>query len=105
MLELGDRSLELHRQVGERAASAGLAGLVIVDAGAEGAAMEEGAAGLPCRVRVESPEAALPSLLEWLRPGDRLLLKASRGVALERLLPLLQAALDPAGDGQTCAPE
>ena len=26
----------------------------------------------------------------WLEPGDQLLLKASRGVALERLLPLLE---------------
>jgi UDP-N-acetylmuramoyl-tripeptide--D-alanyl-D-alanine ligase len=31
--------------------------------------------------------------LGWLRPGDALLLKASRGVALERLLPLLQERL------------
>jgi UDP-N-acetylmuramoyl-tripeptide--D-alanyl-D-alanine ligase len=28
-------------------------------------------------------------LIEWLMPGDTVLLKASRGIALERLLPLL----------------
>jgi len=39
---------------------------------------------------VESPELAAEPLNHWLQPGDTLLLKASRGVALERLIPLLQ---------------
>jgi UDP-N-acetylmuramoyl-tripeptide--D-alanyl-D-alanine ligase len=94
MLELGESSLALHRQVAQRARSLGLDGLVIVDAGAEGAAMLEAAAGLERLMRVERPEQALEPLLGWLRPGDALLLKASRGVALERLLALLQERLD-----------
>jgi len=93
MLELGESSLALHRQVAQRARSLGLEGLVIVDGGAEGAAMLEAAAGLERLVRVERPEQALEPLLGWLRPGDALLLKASRGVALERLLALLQERL------------
>ncbi|MEB3322892.1 MAG: UDP-N-acetylmuramoyl-tripeptide--D-alanyl-D-alanine ligase [Synechococcaceae cyanobacterium] len=93
MLELGERSLELHHRVGRRAAELGLDGLVIVDAGEEGRAVEEGAADLARRVRVPSPEAALAPLREWLASGDHLLLKASRGVALERLLPLLEEGL------------
>ena len=93
MLELGESSLALHRQVAERARNLGLDGLVIVDGGAEGAAMLEAAAGLERLVRVERPEQALEPLLGWLRPGDALLLKASRGVALERLLALLQERL------------
>jgi UDP-N-acetylmuramoyl-tripeptide--D-alanyl-D-alanine ligase len=93
MLELGESSLALHRQVAERARNLGLEGLVIVDGGAEGAAMLEAAAGLERLVRVARPEEALEPLLGWLRPGDALLLKASRGVALERLLPLLQERL------------
>ena len=105
MLELGERSLELHRRVGEKAAAVGLEGLVVVDAGAEGVAMAAGAAGVPRLTRVDNPEGALPSLLEWLQPQDRLLLKGSRGVALERLLPLLQAALEPAGEGDPAPPE
>ncbi len=36
MLELGEQSLELHRQVAARAAALGLDGLVLVDGGAEG---------------------------------------------------------------------
>ncbi len=93
MLELGESSLTLHRQVAERARNLGLDGLVIVDGGAEGAAMLEAAAGLERLLRVARPEEALEPLLGWLRPGDALLLKASRGVALERLLPLLQERL------------
>ena len=93
MLELGESSLALHRRVAERARNLGLDGLVIVDGGGEGAAMLEAAAGLERLVRVARPEEALEPLLGWLRPGDALLLKASRGVALERLLPLLQERL------------
>ena len=94
MLELGESSLELHRRVAERARSLGLDGLVIVDGGPEGAAMLEAAAGLERLERVARPEEALEPLLGWLRPGDAVLLKASRGVALEGLLPLLQERLD-----------
>jgi UDP-N-acetylmuramoyl-tripeptide--D-alanyl-D-alanine ligase len=93
MLELGESSLALHRQVAERARSLGLDGLVIVDGGAEGAAMLAAAAGLARLALVAQPEEALVPLLGWLRPGDALLLKASRGVALERLLSQLQERL------------
>ncbi|MFM8277868.1 MAG: UDP-N-acetylmuramoyl-tripeptide--D-alanyl-D-alanine ligase [Cyanobium sp.] len=89
MLELGERSLELHRQVAERARDLGLDGLVIVAAGAEGEAMHAAATGLPRLARVCQPEQALEPLRAWLDPGDVVLLKASRGVALERLIPLL----------------
>nr|WP_115093718.1 UDP-N-acetylmuramoyl-tripeptide--D-alanyl-D-alanine ligase [Synechococcus sp. UW106] len=89
MLELGERSLELHREVAARAVQLGLDGLVLVDAGAEGAAMAEVAASLPNLQLVSSPEAAAAPLSAWLTSGDVLLLKASRGVALERLIPLL----------------
>ena len=89
MLELGERSLELHREVAARAVQLGLDGLVLVDAGAEGAAMAEVAASLPNLQLVTNPEAAAAPLSAWLTSGDVLLLKASRGVALERLIPLL----------------
>ncbi|MFN9629273.1 MAG: UDP-N-acetylmuramoyl-tripeptide--D-alanyl-D-alanine ligase [Cyanobacteriota bacterium] len=93
MLELGEQSLELHRQVARRARELGVDGLVVVAPGAEGDAMEEGAEGIAHLVRVDTPEAAAPPLLSWLVPGDVVLLKGSRGVALETLLPALQAGL------------
>lgn len=95
MLELGERSLELHGQVAARARELGLDGLLIVASGEEAQAMEAAAAGLPRLQRVASPEAAAAVLLDWLQPGDRVLLKASRGVALERAIPLLEAGLAP----------
>ena len=96
MLELGERSLELHAAVARRARDLGLDGLVVVDGGAEGGAMLEAAAGLPRLVRVDGVTAAVEPLLAWLEPNDQLLLKASRGVALEALLPPLEASLKEA---------
>ena len=89
MLELGDQSLSLHRQVGEKAAALGLDGLVVVASEPEASAVMQGAAGLSKLVCVASPEAAAEPLKQWLSPGDHVLLKASRGIALERLIPLL----------------
>lgn len=92
MLELGEASLELHGRVGALAGHLGLDGLVVVDGGAEGEAMAAAARGLSRLERVADPQAAAAVLRGWLRPGDTLLLKASRGVALERLIPLLAAS-------------
>ncbi len=89
MLELGERSLELHQEVAARAVQLGLDGLVLVDGSAEGKAMAEVAAPLPHLQLVSHPEDAAAPLAAWLNSGDVLLLKASRGVALERLIPLL----------------
>ena len=93
MLELGDQSLALHRQVACRARELGLDGLVIVAAGDEGQAMLAGAAGMARLLRVDTPAQAAEPLVSWLTAGDLLLLKASRGVALEQLMPLLEGAL------------
>ena len=90
MLELGEQSLSLHRQVGEKAAALELDGLVVVAEEPEASALMQGAAGLSKLVCVASPEAAAEPLKQWLRPGDHVLLKASRGIALERLIPLLE---------------
>lgn len=89
MLELGEQSVALHRQVAADAATLGLDGLVIVSDGAEAEAMADAAASLPRLAVVSKPEQAAIPLLDWLTAGDVLLLKASRGVALERLIPLL----------------
>ena len=91
MLELGQQSLELHRRVARRAAELQLDGLVVVDGGAEGAAMLAAAAGVERLQRVTTPAEAAELLLAWLQPGDVVLLKASRGVALEQVIPALEA--------------
>ena len=89
MLELGARSIELHQQVAARAAALKLDGVVLVDGGDEGQAMANVAYGLDRLALVATPEAAAAPLGQWLQAGDVVLLKASRGVALERLIPLL----------------
>ena len=53
--------------------------------------MAEVAAGLNCLALVGTPEQAAAPLEQWLQAGDVVLLKASRGVALERLISLLPA--------------
>jgi len=93
MLELGTRSVELHQQVASRAAALQLDGLVVVASGAEANAMAAAAAELPRLALVATPEEAAAPLQDWLRAGDVVLLKASRGVALERLIPLLPDSL------------
>jgi UDP-N-acetylmuramoyl-tripeptide--D-alanyl-D-alanine ligase len=93
MLELGEQSLELHRQVAQRAADLHLDGLVIVDGGQEGKVMAGAAHGLKQLALATTPAEAAGLVQPWLAAGDSLLLKASRGVALEQLIPLLQASL------------
>lgn len=97
MLELGEGHEDGHRIVGEAAAEA-VDRLVVV--GAEAAAIADGAiaAGLdPSRVVVvPDAEAALDHLRSRLRDGDVVLIKASRGIALESLVDALRAELGPA---------
>lgn len=93
MLELGSRSVELHRRVAQRAVDLRLDGLVVVADGEEGDVMEATAGSLGCFKRIQTPEEAAKPLAQWLQPGDTVLLKASRGVALERLIPALQTSL------------
>jgi UDP-N-acetylmuramoyl-tripeptide--D-alanyl-D-alanine ligase len=89
MLELGADSVRLHKAVVDHAATLNLDGLVAVATGAEAKAMSTASEAWPRFRQVETPEQAAEPLIEWLRPGDSVLLKASRGIALERLLPLL----------------
>jgi UDP-N-acetylmuramoyl-tripeptide--D-alanyl-D-alanine ligase len=93
MLELGEQSLELHRQVARRAAALGLDGLLIVAGDPEGGVMLEAASGIPHLERVSDPEQGAERLAPWLQPGDGLMVKASRGVALEKLLRRLEQLL------------
>ena len=89
MLELGDESEALHFKVCLRAAELGLDGLMVVAQGSEGDAMLAGAKGLSKLAHVNQPEDAVTTLKAWLQKGDHLLLKASRGIALERLIDLI----------------
>lgn len=103
MLELGPAHERGHRVVGE-AAAAVIDHLVVVGPGARGIVDGALGAGLPpTRVRhVPDRAAAIPVLLELLRPGDVVLVKASRGIALDGLVAELVGALggEPEGGGR-----
>jgi UDP-N-acetylmuramoyl-tripeptide--D-alanyl-D-alanine ligase len=85
MLELGPSGEDLHRQSGQHMAKQGIDILV----GVRGLAqqMVEGAGGAGIRAEfVATPEEAGEWLVRETRAGDVVLLKASRGVKLERAL-------------------
>lgn len=90
MLELGVEGPALHAECGRAAAAAKLDIVV----GVRGAAAEIVAAAQQSGVEavfVDTPEAAGAWLRANLRAGDAVLLKASRGVRLERALDTLRA--------------
>ncbi|MEO8438257.1 MAG: UDP-N-acetylmuramoyl-tripeptide--D-alanyl-D-alanine ligase [Chloroflexota bacterium] len=94
MLELGDASHEGHRVVGEAAART-VDWMVVVGDGAIGIVEGAVAAGMePGRiVRAFDAEAALEALLPRRRDGDVVLVKASRGIGLERVVDGLRHEL------------
>jgi UDP-N-acetylmuramoyl-tripeptide--D-alanyl-D-alanine ligase len=97
MLELGEEHEAGHHAVGE--AVAGRAELlVVVGQGARGIAEGAAAAGLdPARIHlVGDGEGALETLRPRLRDGDVLLVKASRGIELDRLVDALRLELGEA---------
>ena len=85
MLELGDRSNELHEEVGRFAASIGLDMLVTVGSSARLISAAAKTLGLENAFHADRDEAA-ELLKNELRAGDTLLVKASRGMALEKMI-------------------
>jgi UDP-N-acetylmuramoyl-tripeptide--D-alanyl-D-alanine ligase len=89
MLELGPTAEALHRECGKHAAEKKIDMVIGVRGMAR--AVAEAACGSGTQAQfVETPEQAGEWLARNLRPGDAVLLKASRGVKLERALDLLQ---------------
>jgi UDP-N-acetylmuramoyl-tripeptide--D-alanyl-D-alanine ligase len=82
MAELGEGSAGYHREIGERAAALGID--VLVTVGDAALAYADGFDGETHPVA--TPEEAGALLEEVARPGDRVLVKGSRSVGLERVL-------------------
>ena len=92
MRELGETSVSEHEEIGRTAVRLGVTRLVVVGASdssvalAEGALAEVAASGAATEVlRVDGVEDAVADLVATTRPDDVVLVKASRGVALERV--------------------
>jgi UDP-N-acetylmuramoyl-tripeptide--D-alanyl-D-alanine ligase len=89
MLELGPTTEALHRECGKHAAEKKIDMVIGVRGMAR--AVAEAACGSGTQAQfVETPEQAGEWLARNLRKGDAVLLKASRGVKLERALEMLQ---------------
>jgi UDP-N-acetylmuramoyl-tripeptide--D-alanyl-D-alanine ligase len=84
MLELGADGVALHSACGERMAARGVD--VVVGVRGLAQALVNGAGPSTAAIFVATPEEAGAWLKANLRPGDAVLLKASRGVRLERAL-------------------
>jgi UDP-N-acetylmuramoyl-tripeptide--D-alanyl-D-alanine ligase len=101
MLELGPGELALHRDIGAHAARGGVDVLVTVGERAPAIAQ-----GLPQGASVEvhsaaDADAASQLLADLLRSGDTVLVKASRGMRLERITEALQGRIaEPARGGR-----
>jgi UDP-N-acetylmuramoyl-tripeptide--D-alanyl-D-alanine ligase len=94
MLELGEHAAEAHRLLGAAAALKSLDLLVAVGSHGREIAAGAGAAGLDRTRIVVAADAsgAAEALGAWLGDGDLVLLKASRGVGLEKVLEELLLA-------------
>ena len=89
MLELGPTAEALHRESGKHAAEKKID--LVIGVRGMARAVAEAACGAGTQAQfVETPEQAGEWLAQNLRPGDAVLLKASRGVKLERALEMLQ---------------
>ena len=86
MRELGPESARFHREIGDRAADVGVSLMVAVGEHAGDYALGFGG---DTREAADAEEAAalVPGLIE---PGDVVLVKASRGVGLERVTKALR---------------
>ena len=89
MLELGENSPELHFEVGRYAAECGVDRLITV--GPLSLKISEGAAldGTVSFTDPSNKESVAAHLIETLRDGDVLLVKASRGLSLEKVTEIL----------------
>jgi UDP-N-acetylmuramoyl-tripeptide--D-alanyl-D-alanine ligase len=94
MRELGDEAPALHREIAE--ALVDLNPELLAAVGEFVGALEPYAGALRHRlVTAADPLALAPLLAERLRGDEIVVLKASRGVALERILPALKARAKP----------
>lgn len=93
MLELGPAGEELHRQCGRYMAERGVSKLIGVRGLAQPMVEAAREAGLTAEF-FASPEEAGEWLVRWARKGDAVLVKASRGVKLEKALEIWKKGLE-----------
>ena len=87
MLELGELSREAHEELGRLAAESGLYCLITYGEQAKRTAVVAAAKGVET-LHADSYREAADALLSRVQPGDAVLVKASHGMALEKVLEI-----------------
>lgn len=100
MLELGSGSAQMHQTIGAKAS--GIVDLLIGVGDFAGDICRGASAGLKPEqmVQLVDVDNAIAYLQEQQRPGDRILVKGSRGVKLDRLVVALREAIGELSNGQ-----
>jgi UDP-N-acetylmuramoyl-tripeptide--D-alanyl-D-alanine ligase len=91
MAELGAHSESAHAEVGRRAVELGVEQLIAVGKMARTMAQAARDAGLSRVIELVDADAAAAAIKSFLKPGDTVLLKASRSSRLERIAQALKA--------------
>jgi len=91
MAELGESSRAAHAEIGQRAAEFHLDQLFTVGRQAGEIALAARRGGLQMVVEIPEVETAVLAVREYARPGDVVLIKASRAMRLERITEALRA--------------
>ena len=90
MKELGEFSIAFHQEVGDRVQELGFDRLLILAEPSEAEALAHHAEPVPSE-RFVTYEALVDRLNALMEPGDRILVKASRSVGLDRVVNALLA--------------
>jgi len=92
MKELGEQSFEYHRQVGEWAEKLNLDRVMVLEDDPDSEGIAQGIQEIPCE-QYRTQEALIERLKAFMQPGDRILLKASHSVGLERVVKAIGNSL------------
>jgi UDP-N-acetylmuramoyl-tripeptide--D-alanyl-D-alanine ligase len=92
MAELGEHSVESHREIGRRSAELGVDRLVAIGRFAGETAKAAQAAGLSDTIQFADVPTAMAAVKDFAQAGDVVLFKASRTAGLEKLVAALKSA-------------
>ena len=90
MLELGEAARQLHREIGERAARAGVTHLFARGPHACDTIDAAKSAGVAHAEVIDDPHEIAATVRRFAGPGDLLLVKGSRGMEMERVISALR---------------
>jgi UDP-N-acetylmuramyl pentapeptide synthase len=97
MLEMGDEAARAHRELGELAGQLGVTHLFARGPHACDTITGAVSAQVPVAEALETHEELAAAVHSHARPGDALLVKGSRGMAMEKVIEALRERYSPEG--------